>query len=729
MNCAVARLCLTLVLSLATLTAAGATDARAQDNISSPTHPVTTRELVEIRGLSGLAVSPEGAYAVVRIDQQDIHGNRTKLSWTLVRLRDGHITPLADAGVPRWNDNGFLAPETPQWSPDGAWIYFLKLSGEEVQLWRARRDGGSAEQVTHDASDVVGFIVAPNGTIHYAVGPATRDAIKAAEDTEAENGVLQERSLIFGFPIEHNFPVNGRMATVRRLPSVLGRSTLLGDEPLRVSTLDPHAGRATSAEPALVQRFENLKGLTHHGLDAFDPHSEERARSHTSHRLASLIGPREAPQDAPASQGRAYLSWRAEADTSPVICREALCTDPDHIDIVGWTEDGKGLVFQTRTFETLRFNLWNIEADTVRTIIETDNVFGSYESGAAGACQLAQEEAICITAAADKPPRLVAVDLVTGRQRTLLEPNPSLSADRLGEAQKITLTDRFGSTTIGEVILPRPRDTRQRLPLVITSYGCRGFLLGGSGRDVPEHVLAGLGYAAVCIDLGGDVVRRAAAFTATPHNYELSALDFFEDAVRSLDRRRIIDSDRVVLTGFSGSSTDTAFAISQSTAFTAAVVTTQGSTDAIICYVTAAYRSCADQARKEGYKKPYDSRDGFLKYSPAWNVEKITAPLLMQLADVEYVPMMQLYGAMLDYGRAVEMDIFPGAYHYKNKPRQRLAVYNRNVDWINYWLRGLVSSEPRNANQNRRWSAMRESQCKLFTGDGALPRPPWYCRS
>jgi dipeptidyl aminopeptidase/acylaminoacyl peptidase len=213
---------------------------------------------------------------------------------------------------------------------------------------------------------------------------------------------------------------------------------------------------------------------------------------------------------------------------------------------------------------------------------------------------------------------------------------------------------------------------------------------------------------------------------------DLRALGFFENAVEALVRDGIVDPDRVVLSGFSGSTGATAFALTRSAKFTAAIVTTGGSFDAGTCYFAANYRSCEEEARRLGFGWPYDTRDGMLKDSPAWNADRISAPLLMQLPETEYTGMMQLYGALLGYDRAVEMYVFPGAYHYKHNPRQRKAVYDRNVDWINFWLKGVEPVGIGGEGVALRWREMRERQCgtigNVATAGHTTGHTKWYCR-
>lgn len=720
-----------LALFGATIGLAGGTSvsALAQTPAANLVGGVTSRELVEARGLSGLMLSPDRQYAVVRVDHQMVDLNTTLLEWQVVRLRDGHTWVIADGGAPRWNNNGFISSETPQWSPDGAWIYFRKLGNREVQLWRASRDGKRNEQITRDAADVQAFIITPEGRVHYAVGPATRSEIMNAEQSERDNGVLLDRHVIVGFPVSGSFPVNGRMATFRLdEASATGRSTLLGSLPLKVFSLDAEFGNKKRADPGLAEQFDDLWAASSGGFGISSPHRVNRKIQSKTGRIAALR-PRAAASDTPSTRSGSLLQSRGQ-DGPEQTCIDLLCTDADHISIVGWPDVGEELIFQTRTFETVRLNAWNVTTGQVRTVLTTEGVLGSSESGTDGECQLADLAAICIAAAADKPPRLVYVDLQTAAQRELFDPNPNLSSGRLGIARKITLRDRYGNETVGRVLQPREGQKHTRspagLPLVITSYSCGGFLLGGSGRDVPEHVLAGLGYTAVCIDSGYDVVRRPQGFALTQESGNRSFLDFFEDAVRILAQEGLVDRKRVLLTGFSASSTGTAFAISQSSTFTAAAVTTGGSLDPIVCFLAAHYRSCEVAAKNAGLSLPFDYRSGLLEDSPALHVERIRTPLLMQLPEVEYATMMQLYGVMLDYGRAVEMYVYPEAYHYKNQPRQRLAVYQRNVDWAEFWLRGIEAGDPAVSDRNRRWAGMRASQCHLFDAEPASGRP-WYC--
>lgn len=711
----------------------GGRSAEVRHNEQVPTNgAISTRELVELRQISVLSVAPNQQFAVIRVDHQDLAASTTHLTWQVVDLKTSANVGVFDGGSPLWNNNGGIAGEAPHWSPDSNWIYFRKLVGEELQVWRAHRDGTQVSQITHDEADVVGIAIDDSGSLVYAVAGATRDEIKRAEAAEYETGVLMDATVIKGFPISRSYPVNGRLATYRHIQNAWSsrRSTLLGDRPLRVKMIAADGRKSVAVADDKAHAF-----LTENALEP--GYSAASGIARLSPPRLQDGGLLAAITDGTASDGPLrplsglWVEWHRIADEPPPTrCEDSRCLEADAIQIVGWRQSQRELVLQTEERGLSRILAWDTAKNSVRTVWEGRGVLGSSESGTMGACQLAGDRAICVAAASELPPRIISIDLGGGNSDILFNPNPAITPSRLGVVSTIGLMDRYGNSALGTLILPRgePAPPAPK-PLVITSYTCRGFLQGGSGRDVPEHVLASRGYAVVCVDLGYQNIRRARGFETTPATSSLSGLDFFESAVDVLADNDVVDPARVVLSGFSGSATITSFAVTRSSKFTAAIVTTGGSADAGNCYLAANYRSCERNARQQGYDRPYDAREGFLKDSPAWNADKVRAPFLMQLPETEYTGMMQLYGALMENDRAVEMYIFPDADHYKHHPRQRLSVYNRNIEWIDFWLRGQESLVPERAEQNARWRSLRERQCALPVNDMKLENAAWYCRA
>lgn len=733
----VIALAVTLVLGGCFPVASAHAQAAGREH-GATTEALSTPSLVQVGRLSGLSLSPDRKHVVVRLDRDNVKRNETDLTWYRVSLKDGRSNAVCDAGQPLWDINGYLDTSVAQWSADGKWIYVRRLERQQVQVWRCSSDGIRREQITHADADVRDFILEGNRTLHVALEGATRDEILEAEGREYDAGVLMDQTTIPGFPIVRSFPHNGRMVSYRTLGpkgAKWGRTPLLGDQPLRFVSMDVQDRAMRPASAEVEKRFEREWSRTGHS--PYDPLAREIIASADDHQTVQLISSdgTKSP-DAVHPRAGALMEWTDKSTGRTAICTVHVCTDADDISAIGWAAKTNEIVFQTSAFGVAGLHVWDPQANTVATVLSDDVDIGSDRSGAVGACHLAgassaSGEVICLASGPDSPARVIAIHLASGKQRTLFDPNEDLRRGSLGVARKVEIADRWGGRAYGYLILPRswldlPQASRPRLPLVITSYSCPGFLTGGSGEDVPEHVLAGLGYAAICIDMSGDIARPGTGFDPRVDGND-RMLDFFEGAISELDKSGIVDPDRVVVSGFSGSASAVTYALFKSRRFTASIITTQGYLDPITCYLASAQGLCrAYNARY--WPLPYDGPEGrFAETSPAAHVGKIQTPLLMQLADVEYQGMMQLHSAMLDYDRPVEMYVFPDEYHNKRQPRHRLTVYNRNVDWIEFWLRGRERADG-DAKTYARWREMRGRQCQLFL-EAPETGKPWYCRS
>jgi len=398
--------------------------------------------------------------------------------------------------------------------------------------------------------------------------------------------------------------------------------------------------------------------------------------------------------------GDAVLTWVPGAHGTKAIS----CTDPlgsgesGRLRLVGWHGD-HAVIFANEDLTGQGYYLWTITTNEVQRLAFTEGILGTDRRGL-GVCPITDNELLCVTGAAAQLPRLEAFSIQTGKSRILFNPNSAMEG-RIGVGERLVIKDKLGDEAPAFLILPRNRVNGQRLPLVITTYACGGFLRGGTGDDVPEHILAINGIASVCLD---DTPSGA---KLNPNRYESSSLALREALVAQLESRGLIDPRRVGVTGLSFGATQTLFAISHSDAFAVALITSQGYSDPIWTYFLAAM----DRVYKRdssGTVLP-NSASYWKGISPALNAERIHAPLLMLLSDREYLAQMQLYFAMRAHGRPVELVVYPDEYHIKNQPRHRLSVYERSIAWLRFWLQGYEDVSKSNGPQYARWRRMRDS--------------------
>src|SRR3546814_3313853 len=74
-------------------------------------------------------------------------------------------------------------------------------------------------------------------------------------------------------------------------------------------------------------------------------------------------------------------------------------------------------------------------------------------------------------------------------------------------------------------------------------------------------------------------------------------------------------------------------------------------------------------------------------FSPTLNLDRIKAPILMQMPEQEYIHALDYTIPLIPDHRA-DLYVFPHEPHQKFQPRPKLAAYERNLDWFRFWLQG-----------------------------------------
>ena len=119
----------------------------------------------------------------------------------------------------------------------------------------------------------------------------------------------------------------------------------------------------------------------------------------------------------------------------------------------------------------------------------------------------------------------------------------------------------------------------------------------------------------------------------------------------------------------------------------------------------------AEQLQREGYPRATQAAPEFWRpSSAAVNAERLRVPTLMQLSDSEALLGLETFTALREFGQPVELYVFPDEHHYKWQPAHRRAIYERAIDWFDYWLRGLRSTAPERAPELARWDVLRRKR-------------------
>jgi len=665
-----------------------------KDAVIPGSHAVTPADLVTLRDIGPvdpedrrapiLALSPDKARIAFQVRQASIEGNRYCLGMVVMGVSPGATPKLVDTGgdymkvtyvttgFAEYTSPGAAAVVESKWSPDGAWIAFLRRDGGRTQLWRARTDGGGSGAVTDVPFDIEAFAWLPDGKSLVIAG---RPQLKAAE---AE--LLQEGRSGYLFD-DRYVPVVSSKPLVRD-PIATGYFVVGVDDHVTREATASEIEALAPRQPATLPSSAQLAVQGRGGAVAWTQRPDEET---------DLIVP---------------AALRAMTARGTFDC--GVCT---HILDMWWLDDGR-ILFQRREDAPqgrIGLYIWRPGNAAPQRLLATDDVLIG--------CQVAASELICGREGSLQPRRIVAINLASGSERVIFDPNPQVREWRLGAVQRLYWTNVYGKETHGDLVLPPDHKTGERRPLIVVQYLSRGFLRGGTGNEYPILAMAARGYAVLSFQSPSSVgltkgvktwdeVNRRDRVDWTDRRSIQASL---EGGVQTLIDSGIADPARVGITGLSDGSSTTQFELVNSHLFAAAAVGTCCDEPVIVNTLDGPVVGAF--FHEMGYPTLMKPDDAF--WAPVSfhaNAAKIETPLLMQLPDREYLGALEAYTALKELEKPVEMYVFPDEYHIKWQPEHQLASYERSLDWFDFWLIGREDPDPAKALQYTRWRDMRQAR-------------------
>lgn len=659
---------------------------------SAAARPVNATDLIRLRDVgdpesatfnlpSPFGIAPDGRRVAFYITRADVEANRICRALVLldlaapaqpVLLDQGGDTILADD-----SKYGVLVkpgvPEivTPLWSPDGTAIAYLRRDAGVTRAWIAR-SGGDAHPVGPSDLDIDQLYWTADGKGLILAARPGLAALRAAIDKEGRSGWLYDRRI---------WPNHGP------------RPQLPDNAPLHYAVLDLESGAQRPASPTEIAR-----------LHAAPEWSDTPVADDGKERAFTIL---DAPS--PLSPRRVRVSRSGRPDQT--------CADPDcagQIIALAWR--GRRLLFLRRegwNRERSALYTWRPGAARAHRLWATSDVLHG--------CLASLGGWICTRENSSSPRAVVLLDPETGRSRTLLDLNPEFAAIRLPRVQRLRWTNELGLEAWGDLVLPPTYHPGQRVPLVVTQYRSVGFLRGGTGNEYPIFLFAEHGIAVLSFE------RPPMTLTLAPNLTDVTAMLGFmqkdwrerRSLLSALQRgidlaiaQGVADPDRIGITGLSDGSTTLSFALINGRHFAAAASSTCClDPDTVTTYGGIGW---SDFMQETGY--PAATRPDPHFWAPlslALNARSITTPLLLQSADSEYLLALQAFEALRELKRPVELYVFPDELHDKIAPAHRAAVFDRSLDWFDFWLQGRESPDPAKAAQYRRWETLRAQRDAL----------------
>lgn len=659
---------------------------------------VTLRQLVEVVDISGPVLSPDGGRVAFRAERASVERNNYDSVWYIQGMDDkSQPIRIADGGVPLRDSAGQSFPAIARWSPDGRWLYFRAQVGGKIDVWRAATDGSGAAAATLDEADVRGFSLSDDGRVlKYSVG-ASRAQVTQAETAEYDRGVHIDETVPIGQNLYRSGYVEGRLETQRFGGVWFDRAPLLADVPDRWRGIDLSTGRKWDLAAAEVPAAP----LTAAGLGKGQPDAWKLAREPRTGRVALLsrVGDGSGLLEKPDVELSMLPNGHA---TRSVKCAAQLCTRKP-ITEVQWRPNSDEVLFTvTDPLQGQAQSIfgWNVVTGDVREIARSRGLINGGREPTS-ACDLSALALVCVTAKADRPPRLERVDLKTGSRRVLFEPNAALALqiERTAPSKLLRWTDEKGRQ-FGGVYFPAHRTTAKRSPLFVAYYNCAGFQRGAFGDEWPLVSLAEHGISTLCIDhLAGYRLKAVERYDA--------GLGAIKGAIDLLASEGEIDRTKVGVGGLSFGAEVSMWVATESLLAAAVSVSTP-----VISMNYYQFGSMKGAAFSTGLKSnwqlgsPEETPQQWRVISPSFKLDRIAAPILFQMPEQEYMFSLDYVIPLLRERRA-DLYVFPDEPHIKFQPKHKLAVYTRNLDWFRFWLQNLEDPDPEKKQQYAFWRLMK----------------------
>lgn len=653
---------------------------------------VQPRDLLEVADFSAPVVSPNGKLVAFRVEQASVERNTYDAFW-YVQDVDGMSPPhrIADGGVVLRDFVGNSLPATVVWSPDTRWIYYRASVNGKINVWRAAVDGSGAEAMAHDEADVRDFALGKTGRVlRYSVG-ATREEVRSAEQAEYDKGIHIDATVPIGEGLFRAGYVGGRMATQRFGKVWFELVPLLADVPDRWKTVDLQAKGIRDLNAADVGDDS--------GPDKRYPDAWRLARSSKDDRVAILtrIGERDGLRDKPEVRLSATLPGLHKT-----VCTAALCTGRA-ITSIQWrphTDEVLFTVTDPRLGLAQSIYRWNVRSGAVLPVVHSPGLLnGGRNTGSE--CGVSFAAMLCVSATASQPPRLERVDLETGARRVLFDPNAALARamSRSVSVKLLRWKDAKGRVFTGQFYAAKSHSGAVP-PLFVNYYECAGFVRGGVGDEWPFASLAAHGISALCINM--------APFLVSPVDRYSEGLAAVDGAVKLLAKSGEIDCAKVGMGGLSFGSEVTMWVAMKSRLLAAASISSVSMSPNY--YLFGSLKGGVFTSGLKylwGLGSPVKTPARWHVLSPIYNLDRISAPVLFQMPEQEYMQATDYVIPMIRKNMA-DLYVFPNEPHQKFQPKHKLAVYERNVDWFRFWLQGSEDTDPSKAAQYARWRTLRE---------------------
>jgi dipeptidyl aminopeptidase/acylaminoacyl peptidase len=629
----------------------------------------TLEELVGLRAVSAPQLSPDGASiawvlttrrldAAAKPSDDDRSGG-----WKTERQL--YVAPVA-GGAPRQLTFAKENPGSPQWTPDGSAIAFLR--NRKIQVLPMA--GGEARTIETGALEPQAFAFSPDGrsiafTATAALTAEEKNAKWRSGGANVFEGEWRNASLyVVNVGVDANGGEPRRMTDGKEHVNGFTWSpdgTRLGV--IAAESADPYFSFSlrtpkviAAADGALVRQLDTQPRTL--GSMRWSPDGRRVAWEKTDQTL-SLIHVL-AVHDLESGQ-----TWNAAAKLDPTLAGFV------------WSPDSRSLVIHVYEKTASRFYRVSADGSSVTPIPFDGRIVRS-----SLAHDRARQTLAFYSATPASPGDVTTLDLASGATRVVTSLHPEASGWTLGTAEIVRWKSPEGAELEGVLTVTPDAKPGVPPPLMVMPHGGPDSVTSND-FSAWVHYFAANGFSVFRPNYRGGLAYGRQLYTANRGRLgEIEMLDI-ESGVDALIRAGKADPKRLVYGGWSWGGYLTTWTIGHTNRYRAAVVGA-GITDTVLQYATSDINH-GIAGEWEFHGNPWLQPERFARSSPLHSLAKVRTPTLIIHGERdERVPLphaVLLYRALKDVGTPVRLLTYPDEPHGFTNPAHNAHMLGEWLAW------------------------------------------------
>jgi dipeptidyl aminopeptidase/acylaminoacyl peptidase len=194
----------------------------------------------------------------------------------------------------------------------------------------------------------------------------------------------------------------------------------------------------------------------------------------------------------------------------------------------------------------------------------------------------------------------------------------------------------------------------------------------------------------------------------------------YESATDRLAADGMIDPERVGIIGFSRTCYYVESALIKDPKRFAVATLADGVDQSYMNYLLFGVGRSHDEKEQIYGSTPFgDGLKRWTERAPGFHLDQIQTPLRIEaITPASLLQEWEIYASLVKQEKAVDLIYLPDGQHILQKPLERLASQQGNVDWFRFWLKDEEDPDPEKAKQYARWRELRKLQDRIGSERG-----------